>query len=65
MFLERKFDAYVNISSKFVLLVNTSFNGIRLRLDCTTLIVAFSNDLTDVKCHKKRSNFAVRDFTVR
>ena len=28
-------------------------------------MVAFSNDVTDVKRHERRRNFAVHDFTVR
>ena len=31
----------------------------------TTFIVVFSNDVIDIKRHKKRRNLAVHDFTMR
>ena len=70
MFLERKFDAILNNSSTFDVsilfyLLNTSFNGTRLPPNrIVPLLLCFSNDVTDVKRHKRRCNFTVRDFIV-
>ena len=69
MFLERYFDAVLNICSQFDVPIwfclSSHYHLSKVDFDLTGLyhfFDVFSNDVTDVKRHKRQLNFAFRSF---
>ena len=65
MSLKRELDSILNISSILAFQICFTCRILHLTVSDLDFYSVFSNDVTDVKRHKRRRNFAVHDFTVQ